>query len=385
MRAVNLGPDREWGRDRCAWRSRTGAAMGIVFAVWLGLASAAQAAPLWTVDGSIGVPFDPPRRVAPLPPPADPVPEFVAWLDHYYAPPVVEPGPGKPARSGQFRAKPDSDHVIAPLDAKSLARKFDGIGYRLAAVRGGQAHVPRLFVHEMPRDMRALESADLRKRLFIRTMLPLILRANEEVRRERTQLLEIARHLEHGQPLSPADGRFLEQMRALYADDDCTVDELLRRVDIVPPSLALAQAAEESGWGTSRFVREGNAVFGQRTFTGGGLVPLRRDRDKSHRVRSFSHVQASVAAYVFNLNTHPAYDRFRKLRARMRAEGEELDSGKLVATLDRYSERGNAYVATIRSILRANALDQLDDVKLSPHNRELPGRGYTIETVRWSF
>jgi Bax protein len=349
---------------------------------WL-LPAVAAAVPLWSGEEAMTVPDEPPRYAAPAPA-AEPVAEFVAWLDHMN-PPVVEPGTGSPEPAMQLRVKPAPDHVIKPLDAEGLARKFDGIGYRLTAVRRGAVHVPRLFVDEMPRDMRAIESPDLRKRLFIRAMLPLILRANEEVRRERQALQKIALRLRRGQPLSNSDLAFLDQMRAVYADARCTVDELLRRVDVVPPSLALAQAAEESGWGTSRFVREGNAVFGQRTFKGDGLVPLRRERDKTHRVRNFSHVQASVAAYVFNLNTHPAYKGFRTLRAQMREKGEPLDSDALVDALDRYSERGRAYTKTIRTILRVNELAQFDAVKLSPHNREAPNRTPDIQPVRWSF
>ena len=382
MRAATRGPDREWDRTHSNRRGRLGIAALILLSAWLAPA-VSLAVPLSPGEEAIAIPYEPPRQPAPASE-ADAVPEFVAWLE-YLSPPVVDPGPARVAQMPVQRLKPGADQVIQALDAKSLAEKFDGIGYRLAAVRQGAVHVPRVFVDEMPRDMRAVESPDLRKRLFIRAMLPLILRANEEVRREREQLQKIMQRIKRGLPLGLGDAEFIDEMRLIYADETCSLDELLRRVDVVPPSLALAQAAEESGWGTSRFVREGNAVFGQRSFKGDGLVPLRREHDKTHRVRNFSHVQASVAAYLFNLNTHQAYGEFRKLRARMRARGETLDSAELVASLDRYSERGKAYIATIRTILRVNDMTQFDAVELSPYNRAVPRRAYDIQPVRWSF
>lgn len=305
----------------------------------------------------------------------------------YIAFPEMPPAPAtKPSGlDGLDALKAGAGMVIAPVDADGLAEKFDGIGYRLAGVRAGDINVPRVFVDEMPRDMRKIRTADVRKRLFIRTMLPMILRANEDVRRQRELVREIVARRDAGQPIDPAALAFLDRMKARYADPDTGIDELLRRIDIVPPSLALAQAAEESGWGTSRFVREGNAVFGQRTFTGtGGLVPLRRERNQKHLVRSFSHVQASVAAYVFNLNTHPAYAGFRAERARRRAADETLDSRALVGRLDRYSERGAAYIRTIRTIIRVNKLWQFDGARLTPavaptHDNNI------LRSMRWSL
>ena len=134
----------------------------------------------------------------------------------------------------------------------------------------------------------------------------------------------------------------------------------MKRVDVIPPSLALAQGAEESGWGTSRFVREGNAIFGQRTFSkGAGLVPKRRDDDASHEVKVFNGLMESVDSYMTNLNTHDAYDEFRRIRAGQRAFGD-VDAYRLVGALVRYSERGEAYIKTIRSIIDTNDLRSYD-------------------------
>ena len=139
------------------------------------------------------------------------------------------------------------------------------------------------------------------------------------------------------------------------------IDELLVRVDIIPVSLALAQAANESAWGTSRFAREGNNIFGQWCFDEGcGLVPGQRADDASHEVRSFSSVEASVRAYFRNLNTNPTYEYLRELRAQMRMKGKPLDSRALAQGLLRYSERGHVYISELYDIIRVNDLLALD-------------------------
>ena len=190
----------------------------------------------------------------------------------------------------------------------------------------------------------------------------------------------LARARERGQP----PPRFTEQeLRAFLRCgilehgflrlqcDDCKLDRgasetFLRRLDVVPPALAIAQAAAESGWGTSRFAHKGNAVFGQRTWNRGkGLVPRRRDADQRHEVKSFSDIGDSVRAYMMNLNCHPAYESYRRTRAEMRAAGAAFDSTKLARALTRYAEIGEAYVAILHRIIRVNRLRELDRATLS--------------------
>jgi len=143
-------------------------------------------------------------------------------------------------------------------------------------------------------------------------------------------------------------------------------------VDEVPASLALGQAAVESGWGTSRFVREGNALFGQWTFDPGqGMTPRDRTAHKRHMVRRFNALMDSVRAYMRNLNTHQAYREFRAARRTMRADGSFLRGRLLAAELSRYSERGRAYVADLRSIIRENGLSRLDAVRLDTRPKAL--------------
>lgn len=136
---------------------------------------------------------------------------------------------------------------------------------------------------------------------------------------------------------------------------------LFSRVDIVPPSLALAQAAMESAWGTSRFARNVHNYFGQWCFSRDcGVVPVERDPGANHEVRGFSSPQESVISYAHNLNSHRAYKPFREIRARLRAEGKPVSGMVLAGGLTHYSERGEDYVKELRSFIRQNKLSQYD-------------------------
>ena len=170
--------------------------------------------------------------------------------------------------------------------------------------------------------------------------------------------------------LSSRDYRFLNDLAVAYELKKGDYGGLLRRVDIIPVSQVLAQGAEESGWGTSRFARKGNAVFGQRTFSkGAGLVPLKRRPDQKFEVKAFSDLYTSVRSYVFNLNTHFAYEEFRRMRADFRARKQPLNSYVLIGSLDSYSERGQKYIDTIGSIIRVNRLRDFDNARLLSENR----------------
>jgi Bax protein len=159
---------------------------------------------------------------------------------------------------------------------------------------------------------------------------------------------------------------WLDETAERYGSKSADPADLLTHVDIVPPSLAIAQAAEESGWGTSRFAREGNALFGQRAYKAHrkGIVPVERPEGTSFRVRAFDHLIDGVKSYMHNLNSHPAYRDFREARAKMRAEEGNIDGYDLAGALLRYSERGVAYVKTIRVIMRSNTLRAFDGARL---------------------
>ena len=247
----------------------------------------------------------------------------------------------------------------------SLRRHFATIGYDLDAVRSGGAAVPRVFLARVPAGLADVQQATDRKDVFLRLMLPLVLEANERVQQRRAQLLVMDAKLAAGHPLTAEQQERLNAMAAEYGVDADRIDLLLRRVDAVPPSLALAQAAVESGWGTSRFVLEGNAVFGQWAWGDEeGLVPLGRELGKTHKIKSFQMLADSVRAYLHNLNTHNAYNDFRARRHMLRAEGKPLDGLALVPTLGAYSELKGQYLDMLRDIITANELQPLDGARL---------------------
>lgn len=248
----------------------------------------------------------------------------------------------------------------ARTSATRLHDAFNDLGYNLSAVGSG-AEVPRVFLASLPTDLPSLDSVDLRKRVFLRTMLPLILRANERVQADRARLIDLRGKMNKSAPLSGADRAWLDQIAGHYGVKSGNMAELLRRVDIVPASLALAQSAEESGWGTSRFAQQGNALFGHTTPAGTGMAPAGR---RLYDIRAFDTLSGAVEAYLHNLNTHRAYASLRKMRAEMRARSKMLDSSALAGTLLAYSERGQDYVETLRVIMRVNELANFDTARL---------------------
>lgn len=272
---------------------------------------------------------------------------------------VVLPKPLPPA------AKPGAAVVQPPHSTDSLRANFRRLGYDLEKVRAGDGRVPSYFVTRMPADLVQVPDVKVRKAVFLQSVLPLILRVNEEILAERRRLAGLEEQLRSGLSLDQVDRLWLAVMAERYGEN--RIDDLSRRVDIIPPSLALAQAAEETGWGTSRFARQGNAIFGQRTYTKeGDMVPLRRDAGKTHRVKAFNSLIDSVRSYAFTLNSHWAYQGFRRTRAAMRNEGTPLDGSVLAGHLLRYSTRGEAYVKTIRVIISGNNLGRLDAARLAP-------------------
>jgi len=238
------------------------------------------------------------------------------------------------------------------------------LGYELAEVRRDARPVPRVYFARLPSELARISSAKERKSLFIRIMLPLILRVDDDIRADRERLLVLKRQLDAGTKLPGRDVRWIKDLAREYRVKDGNIDELLRRVDVIPPSLALAQAAIESGWGTSRFAQQTNALFGQWTYGSDGLVPARRDDGSSHRVKAFPRLIEAVSNYAINLNTHQAYDAFRQARARLAGQTRWLNGFDLAETLSAYSQRGMEYVHDLRAIIRINRLTDFDRISL---------------------
>jgi Bax protein len=222
------------------------------------------------------------------------------------------------------------------------------------------------FVSELP-DFESFGDIDARKSAFFEFLSSFIEAENQRIAAMRAELLPISEVVRSGQMLSEVEAERLAYIAAEYRlaesglEPKALVRELLRRVDELPVSLVLAQAANESAWGTSRFAREGNNIFGQWCFDEGcGLIPARRGKGATHEVRAFASIEASVKAYFRNLNTNRSYEDMRELRTAMRMQDMAMDSMVLARGLTRYSERGLAYVNELQNIIRVNRLLTLD-------------------------
>ncbi len=226
--------------------------------------------------------------------------------------------------------------------------------------------LPATSVAALPKDMGLLPVAR-KKALFFSALLPIVQFHNETIMARRRRLLAFA------QDESRQDRRFFQDMSEHYAlarhqgELPSVADSLralLRRIDIVPPSLVLAQGAIESGWGTSRFARLGNNLFGQRVWRrdAGGLQ-AKGAQDARFRLAVYETISASVRSYMRNLNSHPAYAQLRELRAQLRANNEEISGELLAAGLVRYSTRGEEYVADVRRMIESNKLGVLDSAE----------------------
>ena len=268
------------------------------------------------------------------------------------------------------KAVPDTFYFSGVDDLKTF---FEEAEYTLDHWIEGDRSIPRYYLASVPSRWRHEVAPNLpvkeKKQYFFFVYAPLVLECNEDIMAERQLLTDLAAR----KSLSADDQTKLRTLAHRYLDDqtaeEATDAELLvkleDRVDIVPPSLALAQAAVESGWSTSRFSDLGNALFGQWTWKGDGITPSeQRDELGNYRIKSFDSPEASIAAYMHNLNTHRSYAGFRQERAQMRQQGKELQGSVLAATLTSYSEKGQEYVETIQSVIRVNQLPPADSAHL---------------------
>ena len=142
------------------------------------------------------------------------------------------------------------------------------------------------------------------------------------------------------------------------------ISELIEKMDIIPTSIALAQAAKESGWGTSRFALEGNAMFGQWTWSEAGIEPLEKVDGQKHKILKFPILRASVKAYIINLNTHSGYKSFRKKRLELRNANKNLSGLDLIHELDNYAQNGKEYTKILEKIIKQNDLDEFETVTI---------------------
>ena len=255
----------------------------------------------------------------------------------------------------------DSLETGVRLKASVLYQLFEDTNYNLSDVRINKIAKP-VEIGKLPYELKEIQSVKKRKDLFIQIVLPLILEENNKILLDRKKLFAILNKNNN----SKSDNEWLNKKFKQYGISNKDIPTLKRRMDIIPPSMAVAQAAKETGWGTSRFALEGNALFGQWTYSDKGIKPAAADVGTTHKVMMFNVLKSSVKAYTRNLNTHKSYRKMRYVRAIQRDNKGKLNSLELVDYLDNYAETGKEYTIILKKIILQNSLIDFDDVKILP-------------------
>ncbi len=252
------------------------------------------------------------------------------------------------------------------LSASTIQQLFKDTNYNLEDIRKNKLVRP-VALTWLPKEIKMINNTKKRKDLFIQIVLPLILQENNNIKLDRLKLFSIIKKSNN----SDLEKKWLSKKYKQYGVVSKDITTLKIRMDEIPTSLAIAQAAKETGWGTSRFALDGNALFGQWTWSGEGLKPKESEKNMGHKVMKFNVLQASVRAYHRNLNTHKSYAEFRKARAELREKNISLDSIILSEHLDKYAETGKQYVDILQQIIKQNNLKDFDDAKLLPSSKKL--------------
>ena len=246
------------------------------------------------------------------------------------------------------------------LKTATVLTLFEEVNYDLNKVRNNKTVKPIYFT-QFPKDLDEIQSVKLKKETFIKIVLPLIVAENEKILDDRFKLKKIVSR----KNTSDDEKQWLRQKFLEYKVKKGNIEELRIKMDIIPASIALAQAAKESGWGTSRFALEGNAIFGQWTWNGKGIEPLMKDKTKNHKILRFPILRASVKAYKNNLNTHKSYIKFREKRKILREKNKAINGLELAQTLNSYAETGSEYTKILAKIITQNKLTDFEPVKLA--------------------
>ena len=263
----------------------------------------------------------------------------------------------------EFEGVPDN---TVRFSASTLEEIYKDNGFNLNEIRNKKIVKP-VKIDLLPKEIKQIENTKKRKNLFIQIVLPLILEENTRIKVERKKLFAVLNKNNN----SDSEIKWLKSKFKQYGVVNRDLTTLKIRMDEIPVSLAIAQAAKETGWGTSRFALEGNALFGQWTFSGEGIKPKGADIGDTHKVMKFKVLQASVRAYQRNLNTHSSYREFRKMRAIQRDNQGKLNSLELVNYLDKYAETGLEYTKILKKIIEQNNLTDFDDAELLPSSKKM--------------
>ena len=246
------------------------------------------------------------------------------------------------------------------LKTETVLTLFKDVDYDLSKVRKNKLVKPIYFT-QFPKDLDEITSVKLKKETFIKIVLPLVVAENQKIMDDRQKFNKIV-----GKKMTTdKEKSWLRQKFKEYKIKNGSVSELNKRMDIIPVSIALAQAAKESGWGTSRFALEGNAIFGQWTWSGSGIAPLDRSKEKSHKILRFPILRASVKAYKNNLNTHKSYKSFREKRNELRKKNKPIEGKQLIHTLNSYAQTGIEYTKILAKMMDQNSLEDFENVRLT--------------------
>ena len=258
--------------------------------------------------------------------------------------------------------KSEDDYIS--LDTQVTLNIFENLKYDLKGIRLGQAVKP-VYLSKLPKDLKRIKSTQKKKDTFIKIVMPLILDENSKILEDRKKLFKILGK----QSNSRGEKVWLKRRFKDYRIEKEDIAELKLRMDIIPTSLAIAQAAKESGWGTSRFALEGNAMFGQWTWGKNGIEPKDKKINQDHKILKFPMLRSSVRAYMANLNTHRGYKEFREARAELRRKNKTMSGLELVNYLYNYAQKGSEYVKTLKKIIKQNELTDFDNSVLMNRGR----------------
>ena len=287
--------------------------------------------------------------------------QFTYVAEEYKQPKVSKQKKTEKTKKIEETEVPEQHDNTVSLNAETTFNLFNDLGYDLQGVRAGQKVKP-IYLTKLPKDLNSLGDTKKKRELFIKIILPLILDENKKITQDREKLFKIL-----SKNFNTVGERvWLKRRFKEYKIDDKDLSKLKMRMDIIPVSIAIAQAANESGWGTSRFALEGNALFGQWTYSKKGISPKNKDPNKKHKVLQFQILKASVKAYKNNLNTHKAYNGFREARAKLRQQNKIINGLELTKYLKAYASIGEKYVKILDSIIVKNSLIDFDKADLLP-------------------
>ena len=265
--------------------------------------------------------------------------------------------------------KSEDDYIS--LDTQVTLNIFENLKYDLKGIRLGQEVKP-VYLSKLPKDLKKIKSTQKKKDTFIKIVMPLILDENSKILDDRKKLFKILGK----QSNTRGEKVWLKRRFKDYQIEKEDIAELKLRMDVIPTSLAIAQAAKESGWGTSRFALEGNAMFGQWTWGKDGIEPKDKKTNQDHKILKFPMLRSSVKAYMTNLNTHRGYKQFRDVRAELRRKNKKMSGLELVNYLHNYAQTGSEYVKVLEKIIKQNELTDFDNSILM--NRGNPTSSLTL-------